>query len=52
MQQRITCGNFQNLEEIQYENLLKNAEMSASFERILPNLNENEQFQLNRLLKE
>ncbi|MFV5696410.1 M1 family metallopeptidase [Flavobacterium sp. LB3P122] len=32
--------------------LLKNATMRASFERILPNLNESEQFQLNRLLKE
>jgi aminopeptidase N len=32
--------------------LLKNAEMKVSFERILPNLNETEQFQLNRLLKE
>lgn len=32
--------------------LLKNKEMRASFERILPDLNENEQFQLNRLLKE
>jgi len=32
--------------------LLKNYEMRASFERILPNLNPEEQFQLNRLLKE
>jgi len=32
--------------------LLKNKEMRVSFERILPDLNENEQFQLNRLLKE
>jgi aminopeptidase N len=32
--------------------LLKNATMRVSFERILPNLNETEQFQLNRLLKE
>ena len=32
--------------------LLKNSEMRASFERILPNLNPDEQFQLNRLLKE
>ncbi|MDQ6472794.1 M1 family metallopeptidase [Flavobacterium sp. LHD-80] len=32
--------------------LLKNPEMRASFERILPNLTPNEQFQLNRLLKE
>jgi aminopeptidase N len=32
--------------------LLKNAAMRVSFERILPNLNETEQFQLNRLLKE
>jgi aminopeptidase N len=32
--------------------LLKNKEMRISFERILPNLNESEQFQLNRLLKE
>ncbi|MFE3848431.1 M1 family metallopeptidase [Flavobacterium sp. LB3P45] len=32
--------------------LLKNATMRASLERILPNLNETEQFQLNRLLKE
>jgi aminopeptidase N len=32
--------------------LLKNATMRVSFERILPNLNESEQFQLNRLLKE
>jgi len=32
--------------------LLKNSEMRASFERILPNLNPEEQFQLNRLLKE
>jgi aminopeptidase N len=32
--------------------LLKNKEMRVSFERILPNLNESEQFQLNRLLKE
>ena len=32
--------------------LLKNQEMRTSFERILPNLNEKEQFQLNRLLKE
>ena len=32
--------------------LLKNNEMRVSFERILPDLNENEQFQLNRLLKE
>jgi aminopeptidase N len=32
--------------------LLKNAEMKVSYERILPNLNETEQFQLNRLLKE
>ncbi|MBF4491113.1 M1 family metallopeptidase [Flavobacterium sp. JLP] len=32
--------------------LLKNPEMRASFERILPNLNPDEQFQLNRLLKE
>jgi aminopeptidase N len=32
--------------------LLKKPEMRASFERILTNLNEKEQFQLNRLLKE
>jgi aminopeptidase N len=32
--------------------LLKKSEMRASFERILPNLNPEEQFQLNRLLKE
>ncbi|RED27054.1 aminopeptidase N [Flavobacterium cutihirudinis] len=32
--------------------LLKNSEMHASFERILPNLTPDEQFQLNRLLKE
>jgi len=32
--------------------LLKNSEMHASFERILPNLTHDEQFQLNRLLKE
>ncbi|KFF15151.1 M1 family metallopeptidase [Flavobacterium hydatis] len=32
--------------------LLKNSEMRSSFERILPNLSSNEQFQLNRLLKE
>ena len=32
--------------------LLKNQEMRISFERILPDLNEKEQFQLNRLLKE
>ncbi|OXG06938.1 aminopeptidase N [Flavobacterium araucananum] len=32
--------------------LLKNSEMRASFERILSNLNPDEQFQLNRLLKE
>jgi aminopeptidase N len=32
--------------------LLKNKEMRVSFERILTDLNENEQFQLNRLLKE
>jgi aminopeptidase N len=32
--------------------LLKNTEMRASFERILPNLTPDEQFQLNRLLKE
>jgi aminopeptidase N len=32
--------------------LLKTDEMRASFERILPNLNETEKFQLNRLLKE
>lgn len=32
--------------------LLKNPEMRASFERILPDLDEKEQFQLNRLLKE
>ncbi|MFE3869195.1 M1 family metallopeptidase [Flavobacterium sp. LS2P90] len=32
--------------------LLKNKEMRVSFERILPNLNETEQFQLNRLLQE
>jgi aminopeptidase N len=32
--------------------LLKNKEMRISFERILPNLNQSEQFQLNRLLKE
>jgi aminopeptidase N len=32
--------------------LLKNSTMRVSFERILPNLNETEQFQLNRLLKE
>ena len=35
-----------------YEQLLKNPEMRVSLERILPNLNEAEQFQLNRLLKE
>ncbi|MEN2399440.1 M1 family metallopeptidase [Flavobacterium sp. MC2016-06] len=32
--------------------LLKNIELRASFERILPNLTPDEQFQLNRLLKE
>jgi len=32
--------------------LLKNSEIRASFERILPNLTPEEQFQLNRLLKE
>ncbi|KQO21141.1 aminopeptidase [Flavobacterium sp. Leaf82] len=32
--------------------LLKNSEMRASFERILPNLTPDEQFQLSRLLKE
>ena len=32
--------------------LLKNPDMRASFERILSDLNEGEQFQLNRLLKE
>ncbi|MCV9927644.1 M1 family metallopeptidase [Flavobacterium sp. LS1R49] len=32
--------------------LLKNSEMRSSFERIFPNLSSNEQFQLNRLLKE
>ncbi|WP_406843526.1 M1 family metallopeptidase [Flavobacterium soyae] len=32
--------------------LLKNSEMRASFSRILPNLTPDEQFQLNRLLKE
>ncbi|MFV8343286.1 M1 family metallopeptidase [Flavobacterium sp. XS2P39] len=32
--------------------LLKNKEMRISFERMLPNFNETEQFQLNRLLKE
>lgn len=32
--------------------LLKNSEMRASFNRILPNLNPDEQYQLNRLLKE
>ncbi|KAF2506846.1 M1 family metallopeptidase [Flavobacterium zhairuonense] len=32
--------------------LLKNSEMRASFNRILPNLTPDEQFQLNRLLKE
>ncbi len=32
--------------------LLKNPEMRVSLERIIPNLNEAEQFQLNRLLKE
>ncbi|WP_417941672.1 M1 family metallopeptidase [Flavobacterium sp. RS13.1] len=32
--------------------LLKNSEMRALFERILPNLTPDEQFQLNRLLKE
>lgn len=32
--------------------LLKKSDMRASFERILPNLNPEEQFQLNRLLKE
>ncbi|MHC0441769.1 M1 family metallopeptidase [Flavobacterium sp. 3-210] len=32
--------------------LLKNSDMRASFERILPNLTPDEQFQLNRLLKE
>ncbi|MGE8343930.1 MAG: M1 family aminopeptidase [Flavobacterium sp.] len=32
--------------------LLKNPEMRASFNRILPNLTPDEQFQLNRLLKE
>jgi aminopeptidase N len=32
--------------------LLKNSEMRASFERILPNLTPDEQFQLNRLLGE
>ena len=32
--------------------LLKNQQMRVSFERILPDLNEKEQFQLNRLLRE
>jgi aminopeptidase N len=32
--------------------LLKKPEMRLSFQKILPDLNENEQFQLNRLLKE
>ncbi|MNR36546.1 hypothetical protein D3C85_1544760 [compost metagenome] len=32
--------------------LLKKPEMRASFDRILPNLTPDEQFQLNRLLKE
>jgi aminopeptidase N len=32
--------------------LLKNPEMRVSLERIVPDLNEVEQFQLNRLLKE
>jgi aminopeptidase N len=32
--------------------LIKNQEIRVSFERILPDLDENEQFQLNRLLKE
>jgi aminopeptidase N len=32
--------------------LLKDKEMVSSFERILSQLNEKEQFQLNRLLKE
>ena len=32
--------------------LLKNSELRASFERILPNLTPDEQFQLNRLLEE
>jgi aminopeptidase N len=32
--------------------LVKNSEMRLSFQRILPDLNEKEQFQLNRLLKE
>ncbi|GAA3756429.1 M1 family metallopeptidase [Flavobacterium ginsengiterrae] len=32
--------------------LLKNSEMRTSFNRILPNLNPDEQFQLNRLLQE
>jgi aminopeptidase N len=32
--------------------LLKNSDLRASFERILPNLTPDEQFQLNRLLKE
>jgi aminopeptidase N len=32
--------------------LLKNPEMRVSFEKIIPDLNEAEQFQLNRLLKE
>lgn len=32
--------------------LLKNPEMKIAFQSILPNLNEKEQFQLNRLLKE
>ena len=32
--------------------LLKNQQMRVSFERILPDLNGKEQFQLNRLLKE
>jgi aminopeptidase N len=32
--------------------LLKNPEMRVAFERVLPDLNEKEQFQLNRLLKE
>jgi aminopeptidase N len=32
--------------------LLKNQETRISFERILPDLNEKEQFQLNRLLRE
>ena len=43
---------FSKFERDNIRKLLKNKEMRVSFERILPNLNESEQFQLNRLLKE